>query len=172
MAGLAVLAGLGYLMRRQLARLPRPRLRLPRTGPVLGLSAGVTVLALVAIGVLIVHGLTSPAQSDALASNPYLDPGTPLTRVAPAFTLNDQFGRSVSLSAYRGKVVLLAFNDSECTTICPLTTTAMLDAKVMLGRAGNQVQLLGDRCQPEVHLDSRTFSPIHSCTACSLPGTS
>lgn len=161
--GLAALGGLGYLMRRQLARLPRPRLRLPRTGPVLGLGAGVTVLALVAIGVLIVHGLTSPAQSDALASNPYLDPGTPLTRVAPAFTLNDQFGRSVSLSSYRGKVVLLAFNDSECTTICPLTTTAMLDAKAMLGRAGNQIQLLGIDANPKSTSieDVFSYSQLH-----------
>jgi cytochrome oxidase Cu insertion factor (SCO1/SenC/PrrC family)/thiol-disulfide isomerase/thioredoxin len=161
--GLAVLAGLAYLMRRQLARLRRPSLGLPRTGPVLGLSAGVTVLALVAIGVLIVHGLTSPQQSDALANNPYLDPGTPLTRVAPAFTLNDQFGRSVSLSSYRGKVVLLAFNDSECTTICPLTTTAMLDAKAMLGRAGNQVQLLGIDANPKSTSleDVFSYSQLH-----------
>lgn len=162
-AGLAVLAGVGYLMRRQVARLPRPRLRRLRTGPVLGLSAGVTLLALVAIGVLIVHGLTSPAQSDALANNPYLDPGTPLTRVAPAFTLNDQFGRSVSLSSYRGKVVLLAFNDSECTTICPLTTTAMLDAKAMLGRAGDQVQLLGIDANPKSTSleDVFSYSQLH-----------
>ncbi len=161
-AGLAVLAGLGYLMRREVARL-RARLRLLRTGPVLGLSAGVTLLALVAIGVLIVHGLTSPAQSDALANNPYLDPGTPLTRVAPAFTLNDQFGRSVSLSSYRGKVVLLAFNDSECTTICPLTTTAMLDAKAMLGRAGKQVQLLGIDANPKSTSleDVFSYSQLH-----------
>ena len=131
--------------------------------PVLGLSAGVTVLALVAIGVLIVHGLTSPAQSDALANNPYLDPGTPLTRVAPTFTLNDQFGRSVSLSSYRGKVVLLAFNDSECTTICPLTTTAMLDAKAMLGRAGDQVQLLGIDANPKSTSieDVFSYSQLH-----------
>jgi cytochrome oxidase Cu insertion factor (SCO1/SenC/PrrC family)/thiol-disulfide isomerase/thioredoxin len=162
-AGLAVLGALGYLMRRQLARLPRPRLRLPSSGPVIGLSAAVTVLALMAIGVLVISGVTSPAQSDALASNPYLDPGTPLSRVAPAFTLNDQFGRSVSLSSYRGKVVLLAFNDSECTTICPLTTTAMLDAKAMLGRAGDQVQLLGIDANPKSTSleDVFSYSQLH-----------
>jgi len=162
-AGLAVLVGVGYLMRRQLARLPRPRLHLPSSGPAIGLSAAVTVLALVAIGVLIVSGVTSPGQSDALANNPYLDPGTPLSRVAPAFTLNDQFGRSVSLSAYRGKVVLLAFNDSECTTICPLTTTAMLDAKAMLGRAGDQVQLLGIDANPKSTSieDVFSYSQLH-----------
>jgi cytochrome oxidase Cu insertion factor (SCO1/SenC/PrrC family)/thiol-disulfide isomerase/thioredoxin len=162
-AGLAVLAGLGYLARRQLARAPRPKLRLPRVGPVLGLSAGVSFLALVAIAVLIIGGLTSPTSSDALANNPYLDPGTPLTRVAPAFTLTDQFGRSVSLSSFRGKVVLLAFNDSECTTICPLTTTAMLDAKAMLGQAGKQVQLLGIDANPKSTSleDVFSYSQLH-----------
>ena len=145
--GLAALGGLGYLMRRQLARYHARGCATPNgAGPRAerrGHGPG-----LVAIGVLIVHGLTSPAQSDALASNPYLDPGTPLTRVAPAFALSDQFGQSVSLSSYRGKVVLLTFNDSECTTICPLTTTAMLDAKAMLGRAGSQIQLLGVDANP------------------------
>ena len=56
-------------------------------------------------------------------------------------------GRSVSLHSFRGKVVILAFNDSECTTVCPLTTTAMLDAKAMLGKAGSQVRAARRRCQ-------------------------
>jgi hypothetical protein len=30
---------------------------------------------------------------------------------------------------------ILALNDSECTTICRLTTAAMLDPKAMLGPA-------------------------------------
>ena len=44
--------------------------------------------------------------------------------------------------------MLLAFTDSECTTVCPMTTTAMLDAKVMLGAAGSRVQLLGVDANP------------------------
>jgi thiol-disulfide isomerase/thioredoxin/peroxiredoxin len=54
----------------------------------------------------------------------------------------------VSLSAFRGKVVILAFNDPQCTTICPLTTTAMVKAKRLLGRAGAQVELLGVGANP------------------------
>ena len=71
-------------------------------------------------------------------SNPDLDPGTSLSEVAPNFTLTDQFGQPVSLSSYRGKVVILAFNDSECTTVCPLTTAALVDAKAMLGSAASR----------------------------------
>ena len=85
--------------------------------------------------------------------------GTP----APDFRLTDQFGKRVSLSAFRGKVVLLAFNDSECTTICPLTTQAMLDAKAMLGPAARDVQLLGVDANPaSISLqDVATYSELH-----------
>jgi cytochrome oxidase Cu insertion factor (SCO1/SenC/PrrC family)/thiol-disulfide isomerase/thioredoxin len=81
-------------------------------------------------------------------TNPDLDPGTPLSAPAPNFALTDQFGRRVSLDSFRGKVVLLAFNDPVCTTVCPLTTTAMVEAKAMLGAAGSGVQLLGVAANP------------------------
>ena len=103
------------------------------------------------------------AQRDALAFNPYLDPGTPLSRAAPDFTLSDQFGQRVSLHSFRGKVVILAFNDSECTTECPLTTGAMLDAKAMLGAAGSRVQLLGIDANPAATSleDVWAYSELH-----------
>jgi cytochrome oxidase Cu insertion factor (SCO1/SenC/PrrC family) len=55
----------------------------------------------------------------------------------------------VSLSRFRGKVVILAFLDSECTTVCPLTSVSMTDAKELLGAMGNRVQLLGFDANPE-----------------------
>ena len=122
-------------------------------------------LAATAVGVVVVVNLSdSPSPARALAHNPYLDPGSTLPgRPAPGFTLSNQSGRPVSLSSYRGKVVLLAFNDSECTTICPLTTTAMLDAKRMLGRAGSQVQLLGIDADPKATSieDVLSYSQLH-----------
>ncbi len=108
-----------------------------------------------AIAVLVVGALaftrksaSPPSQLTALAGNPTLDPGTQIHGVAPGFTLVDQFGRQVSLSSFHGKVVILAFNDPRCTTICPLTTTAMVKAKRLLGRAGGQVELLGVGANP------------------------
>ncbi len=80
----------------------------------------------------------------AAAANPDLDPGSSLSGIpAPNFSLVNQFGQRMSLSDFRGKVVILAFTDSECTTICPLTSQSMLAAKQLLGAAGSQVQLLG-----------------------------
>ena len=121
---------------------------------------GVAVLA----GIAAISQLSGSSSVDALGTNPYLDPGTVLPgKPAPNFTLSDESGRPVSLSAYRGKVVLLDFNDSECTTICPLTTTAMRDAQRMLGPAGAQVQLLGIDANPKATSinDVLSYSQLH-----------
>jgi SCO1/SenC len=126
-----------------------PRAHLPaRT---LALVGGAVVLFATAVGAAVAVIATGPSSSEAsaLARNPYLDPGTALSRPAPEFTLTDQFGRSVSLRQFRGKVVILAFNDSECTTICPLTTSAMADARSMLGAAASRVELLGVDANPK-----------------------
>jgi len=95
--------------------------------------------------------------------NPRLDPGSQLNSVAPAFTLTDQFGRTVSLKSFRGKVVVISFNDPQCTTICPLTTTAMLEAKKKLGPAAADVQLLGVSANPEATQVKwvRSYSQAH-----------
>lgn len=132
-------------------------------------SSGLWLLiAVIAFAVIVVSGVTlttggSQPASSALYSNPYLDPGTHLSGPAPGFTLTDQFDRPVSLQSFRGKVVILAFNDSECTTICPLTTTAMVDARAMLGSAASHVQLLGIDASPTATsvADVRAYSEVH-----------
>jgi cytochrome oxidase Cu insertion factor (SCO1/SenC/PrrC family)/thiol-disulfide isomerase/thioredoxin len=129
-------------------------------------SGAGALLVLAVVGTVVVvgaSGRSEPSQSAYLASNPNLDPGTRLSRPAPDFALTDQFGQSVSLRSFRGKVVVLAFNDSECTTICPLTTAAMLQAKAMLGRAGDQVQLLGVDANPTATSvqDVASYSQLH-----------
>jgi len=103
------------------------------------------------------------APASGLSTNPVLDPGTALARPANNFTLVNQFGQSVSLHSFRGKVVILGFNDSECTTMCPLTTTAMLDAKAMLGAAGSDVQLVGVDANPKATSieDVMSYSEVH-----------
>jgi cytochrome oxidase Cu insertion factor (SCO1/SenC/PrrC family)/thiol-disulfide isomerase/thioredoxin len=133
-----------------------------RSTSILIALAVVTVLVVVVIGALLTSGSSSPPTSS-LATNPDLDPGTRLSGSAPDFTLTDQFDRPVSLHSFRGKVVILAFNDSECTTVCPLTTTAMVEAKSMLGSAGSRVQLLGIDANPSATAvrDVRAYSELH-----------
>jgi cytochrome oxidase Cu insertion factor (SCO1/SenC/PrrC family) len=104
------------------------------------------------------------SQQRAAAANPDLDPGTSLSGTpAPDFTLTNQFGQQISLSAFRGKVVILAFTDSECTTICPLTTQSMLAAKDLLGKAGEQVQLISVDANPAATsvADVMSYSRTH-----------
>src|SRR5579862_4372725 len=92
----------------------------------------------------------SGATSSAAMGNPNLDLGSSLGAVqAPDFKLVNQFGQPMSLSQFRGKIVMLSFEDSECTTVCPLTTQSMVEAKQLLGSAGDQVQLLGVDANPD-----------------------
>ena len=80
----------------------------------------------------------SGTASAAAMANPNLDLGTSLnSQPAPEISLTNQFGQPMSLSQFRGKVVMLGFEDSECTTVCPLTTQSMVLAKELLGKAGN-----------------------------------
>ena len=114
----------------------------------------------------------SPAQDKAMpaaggmqaAANPALDTGSSLGgQPAPDFRLVNQFGQAMALSQFRGKVVVLAFVDSECTTICPLTTVSMVLAKQLLGAAGSQVQLLGVDANPDATSvsDVMAYSRVH-----------
>ena len=106
----------------------------------------------------------SGGPGSAAMENPNLDLGSSLgDMAAPDFRLQNQFGQPMSLSQFRGKVVMLAFEDSECTTVCPLTTQSMLEAKQLLGAAGDKVQLLGIDANPDATsvADVLSYSRAH-----------
>jgi cytochrome oxidase Cu insertion factor (SCO1/SenC/PrrC family)/thiol-disulfide isomerase/thioredoxin len=165
-AGLAGVIGVilvGRLAVRRRGGWPRPRIRVRRPRSALPFAVAATVGAGAVVVILVAIGAGGAAPSGALAENPYLDPGTRLSGPAPDFALTDQFGQPVSLRSFRGKVVMVAFTDSECSTICPLTTTAMLDAKAMLRAAGDRVQLLGVDANPKSTSleDVQSYSELH-----------
>jgi len=100
----------------------------------------------------------------AAAANPALDTGSSLGgQPAPDIRLVNQFGQHMALSQFRGKVVILAFADSQCTTVCPLTTVSMVEAKQLLGTAGSHVQLLGVDANPRATsvADVMAYSRAH-----------
>jgi cytochrome oxidase Cu insertion factor (SCO1/SenC/PrrC family) len=106
-----------------------------------------------------------PAADAAAARNRGVDTGTSLGgRPAPDFTLVNQFGQPMSPSQFRGKAVLLSFDDAVCTTVCPLTTQATLLAKELLGPAGSNVQLLGVDANPDATpvSDVMAYSRAHA----------
>jgi cytochrome oxidase Cu insertion factor (SCO1/SenC/PrrC family) len=105
------------------------------------------------------------AANAAAMQNPNLDLGSSLDGMkAPDIKLVNQFGQPMSLSQFRGRVVVLAFSDSECTTVCPLTTQSMVMAKELLGKAGDSVQLLGVDANPTATKvsDVMAYSRAHS----------
>jgi cytochrome oxidase Cu insertion factor (SCO1/SenC/PrrC family) len=97
-------------------------------------------------------------------NNPALDLGSSLGGVrAPDIRLENQFGQRMALSQFRGKAIVLAFVDSECTNVCPLTTVSMVQAKELLGAAGSHVQLLGVDANPHATsvADAMAYSRAH-----------
>jgi cytochrome oxidase Cu insertion factor (SCO1/SenC/PrrC family) len=135
---------------------------------------GLAVAALLAAAAAaVLAGCSSPSSSQpsaasgamaAAEANPNLDLGTSMGgQPAPDITLTNQFGQRMSLSQFRGKVILLGFEDSECTTVCPLTTQSMVLAKELLGKAGNNVQLLGVDANPDATAvsDVMAYSRAH-----------
>lgn len=69
--------------------------------------------------------------------------------MAPDFTLTDQFGHSVKLSSLRGHEVVLAFIDSQCISLCPLTAQIMYDAKTRLSATdASKVELVAINANP------------------------
>lgn len=60
-------------------------------------------------------------------------------RQSPGFTLTDQAGRTMSLSSFRGKVVVLQFMDPHCTDICPIVSDEFVRAYHDLGPLASRV---------------------------------
>lgn len=109
-------------------------------------SALVVVAAMVlGIRLLTMHRnqASVPPTTDAVG-------GFPMNgNLAPDFNLVDQFGHSVTLSSMRGREVVLAFIDSRCKTLCPLTAEIMYNAKKQLGSSSaSRVALVAINANP------------------------
>ena len=118
--------------------------------------AALVASSLLVIFVGTVWGIRLLAMSHNQAVTPSTNPsdyalgGFPMPgNIAPDFTLSDQFGHSFTLSSLRGQEVVLAFIDSRCKTLCPLTSTIMYNAKTQLATsAANKIQLLAVNANP------------------------
>jgi len=116
---------------------------------VLGAIAVVVTVAVAAAAFVVVRhrGVAAPrlsgipaGVSPSLANEMLL---TPLPHdQAPGFTLTDQAGRTMPLSALRGKVVVLQFMDPHCTDICPIVSQEFVDAYHKLGPAARNVAFI------------------------------
>ena len=86
----------------------------------------------------------------ASSSTPSAFRGTPTLRagVATDFSLVDQHGSSVRLSAQRGRVVVLTFLYTSCPDVCPITAAKLGAASRLLGPLASRVRILAVSVDP------------------------
>jgi cytochrome oxidase Cu insertion factor (SCO1/SenC/PrrC family) len=113
------------------------------------LAAGILILAAVIVLVVAIRQHRQPAAAELRPSGIPSSVSTSLAdlmslspvpvRPAPGFTLTDQHGQPLAMSAFRGKVVVLEFMDPHCTDICPLVSAEFVAAYHDLGPLAGQV---------------------------------
>lgn len=87
---------------------------------------------------------THAAEADALKAGIF-DPA----REAPDFSVSGSDGTALTLSRYRGKVVVLGFGYTSCPNVCPVTLAVLAQAHRKLGALGSQVQIIYLTVDPE-----------------------
>ena len=120
-------------------------------------AAGAAVLVVALLGALrYVRSQPSGQLSTAGAAALAADGMTPLGGTpAPDFHLVDQRGRAVSLSDFRGKVVVLTGLDPVCWLECPLEAQEMADVNRLLGpELSAKVVLLAVDANPLYHSEA------------------
>jgi protein SCO1/2 len=84
------------------------------------------------------------------AATPSLMAGTfDPPRAAPDFTLQGSDGQALSLSRFRGKVVLLQFGFTSCPNVCPATLATLAQVRRTLGGQAADVQVVFITVDPE-----------------------
>jgi protein SCO1/2 len=91
------------------------------------------------------------AAASAAADAPELKAGVfSPPRQAPEFALQGSDGRALSLSRFKGKVVLLGFGFTWCPSVCPTTLATLAQARRKLGSAAAaDVQIVYITVDPE-----------------------
>jgi len=70
-------------------------------------------------------------------------------REAPDFSVHGSDGTPLTLSRYRGKVVVLAFGYTSCPNVCPVTLGVLAQAQRNLAARASQVQVIYLTVDPE-----------------------
>ena len=117
-----------------------PRIR-ARYLAVAAMVVGIVLLVAVLAALRIVR-LGSSATDLAGA---VIDPPMPATD----FTLHDQFDTPISLSSFRGKVVVLTFLYTHCPDACPLITEKLHQAYDLLGSDASRLAILAVTVDPD-----------------------
>ncbi len=135
------------------------------------LASRLSVLALAALVVIIVAilgtrtgGQTSTPSNITPTANQSGLQGTDLGGTpAPGFQLTDQFGKTITLSQFRGKPVILTFLYTHCPDQCPLTAEKLHAVMLNLGSQAQNVAVLAVSTDPQrdTIAAATTFSNAH-----------
>ena len=101
-------------------------------------------IRLAAWACLLLSSVAQAADVDALKAGVFNPP-----REAPDFSVSGSAGAVLTLSQYRGKVVLLGFGYTHCLNVCPATLAVLAVAHRKLGALGSQVQVIYLTVDPE-----------------------
>lgn len=113
-------------------------------------AAAVIALLLLAVGWLAMQRTSpAPVAEEAGRAEPLIAGAYSPPHEAPDFTLAGSNGSDVTLSSYRGKVVLLTFGFTNCAAVCPTTLATLAQARKKLGAGAEGVQVLYVTVDPE-----------------------
>jgi protein SCO1/2 len=113
-----------------------------------------------------VHGAAPAADVDALKAGVF-NPA----REAPDFSVRGSDGSTLTLSHYRGKVVVLGFGYTSCPNVCPATLAVLALAYRKLGALGSHVQVIYLTVDPERDSAERLKKYLASFDPSFLGGT-
>jgi protein SCO1/2 len=129
---------------------------------------GVLLVLVVAIVVVVLTGggTATSGSSAAVPNSPFDGPLMPPDLRAHNFSLVDENGRRVSLSEYRGHVVVLTFIHSLCHDTCPFMVEQIKGALNNLPDDGRGVPAIGVSVQPgqDTVRNRRAFLVKHDLT--------
>ena len=120
-----------------------------------------------AIGVVLLTGQESKtAKSAGTQSSAFDGPTMPPDLHAANFSLLDQNGKRVTLSNYRGRVVVLTFIHSLCHDACPFMVEQIKGALNDLPGGGRSVEVIGITAAPaeDTVAHRRRFLAQHEMT--------
>ncbi len=111
------------------------------------------ILALGALGVILVGSVpaafaTADPNASALLTVAVNGPNEAVNFPAPALSLADQYGQTVSLQRLRGKVVVVTFLDPVCNVECPVIGEELKQADALLGPLARRVELVAIDANP------------------------
>jgi protein SCO1 len=80
---------------------------------------------------------------------------------APDFTLNDQDGKPVSVSAMKGQVLAITFLDSHCRQLCPLEGDQLGQIQKSLGPGSMTLLVVSVAPATDTPASERAFAAAH-----------